>query len=79
MLRLKNIKRSNGIISSDYFPEGNDIGGTVSICVADGKVVEEQLSNMDVDFPLYFHHAVEGLRALMNKEDIPEEKIIMWY
>lgn len=79
MLRLKNIKMSNGIISADYFPECSDIGGAVSICVADGKIVEKRLSNADLDVPLYFHHAVEGLRSLMKNADVPEEKTIMWY
>lgn len=79
MLKLKNIKRNNGIISAEYDPENSGIFGTVSIDAKSGEVIESNASEYDKDFPVYLNHAISGLEKLAAQENIPEEKLIMWH
>lgn len=79
MLRLKNLKKNNGIISAEYDPENSGELGSISIDVQDGSLVESSASKMDSSFPIYLNHAVEALRKLKDEKELPEEKLIMWY
>lgn len=56
MLKLKNIKKSNGIISADYDPECSGEIGRISINIDSGKEVETTISLMDREFPIYLNH-----------------------
>ena len=78
MLKLKNIKRNNGILSAEYAPESSDDIGTVSLN-RKGEIVEVVLAKQDEGFPMYLHHAVQALKKLVDVEEIPTEKTIMWY
>ena len=42
MLKLKNIKRNNGIISAEYDPENSGDLGNISIDTKSGKVIESR-------------------------------------
>ena len=79
MLKLKNLKKNNGIISAEYDPENSGELGSISIDVQDGSLVESKVSKMDSSFPIYLNHAVEALRKLKDEKELPEEKLIMWY
>lgn len=79
MLKLKNITMTNGIISAEYDPENTGEVGKIAIDVDSGKVVEQRLSDVDNDFPMYFHKALEWLQKVRTSSDIPKEKTIMWY
>ena len=79
MLKLKNIKKSNGIISADYNPECSGEIGRISINIDSGKEVETTISLMDREFPIYLNHALDILRKIKDEKDIPEEKLVMWY
>lgn len=79
MLKLKNIKRNNGIISAEYDPENSGKVGAVSIDVENGKVVESVVSSYDADFPIYLNHAIESLKKLKDDPKLPQEKLVMWH
>lgn len=79
MLRLRNIKKSNNIISAEYDPECSGDIGRISIEVKSGREVEYDMSLMDINFPIYYNHAIEALRKIKDDTDIPEEKLVMWY
>lgn len=79
MLKLKNIKRNNGVISADYLPEGSKDSGMISIEEKSGDILESVSSSMDSTFPIYLNHAIDALKKLRNKEELPEEKTVMWY
>lgn len=79
MLKLKNIKKSNGLISADYDPECSGEIGRISINIDSGKEVETTISLMDREFPIYLNHALDILRKIKDEKDIPEEKLVMWY
>ena len=78
MLKLKNLKKNNGIISAEYDPENSGEIGSISIDVRDGKLVESNTSKLDSSFPIYLNHAVEALRKLKDEKELPEEKLVMW-
>lgn len=79
MLKLLNIKRDNGIISAEYDPENSGMCGGVSIDVESGKVIESRISKRDGQLKMYLNHAVGALKKLRDKDELPNEKIVMWY
>ena len=79
MLKLRNLKKNNGIISAEYDPENSGELGSISVDVESGKLVESKPSKMDDSFPVYLNHAVDALKKLRNEDKLPEEKLIMWY
>ena len=79
MLKLKNIKKNNGIISAEYEPENSGELGSVSVEVENGKIIESKASKLDNPLPIYLNHAVNALKEMMNKEELPQEKLVMWY
>ena len=79
MLKLKNIKKVNGIISAEYDPENSGVLGAVSVDARSGEVVESSVSAYDKDFPVYLDHAASSLVKLAAQKDIPEEKLVMWH
>lgn len=68
----------NGIIYADYFPENSEDAGTIAFDVKLKKVVEKRLSKMEQSFPLYFHKAQEWIRSV-KLDNLPKERILMWY
>ena len=79
MLKLKNIKMNNGIISAEYDPENSGVLGSVSVDIKSGEIVDSKLSEYDKDFPFYLGHAVACLEKLALQDSVPEEKTVMWY
>ena len=79
MLRLRNIKMNNGVISASYDPEDSGQIGAIIMEVSTAEIIESNLSEYDKDFPSYYRHAVSALIRLVNEKDIPDEKIVMWY
>lgn len=79
MLKLKNIKMNNGIISAEYDPENSGVLGSVSVDIKSGEIVDSRLSEYDKDFPVYLGHAASCLEKLALQDSVPEEKTVMWY
>lgn len=74
MLKLKNIKMNNGIISAEYDPENSGVLGSVSVDIKSGEIVDSKLSEYDKDFPVYLGHAVACLEKLALQDSVPEER-----
>lgn len=79
MLKLLNLRKSNGIISAEYEPENSGEYGSISLEIKSGKVIEAKTSKLDSSFPIYLNHAVEALKKIRNEKELPKEKLIMWY
>lgn len=78
MVILRNIRRHDGILSANYFPENRADGGCISIREEDGEELE--YIQAPTDGTGKFHGpAVYGLKQLIGKEELPEKKTIMWY
>lgn len=79
MLKLKNIKMNNGIISAEYDPENSGALGYVSVDIKSGRIVESNVSEYDKNFPIYLNHAASCLEKLALQDSVPKEKMVMWY
>ncbi len=79
MLKLKNIKLNNNILSSKFYPENSEDFGTVSINIETMEVIEKTPSKYDETFPIYLNHAIEGLKKIIGTTELPKEKLVMWY
>ena len=79
MLKLKNIKNNNGIITASYDPEASGELGRISIDKNSGDVIESVASKFDSDYPIYLNHAIDALKKIKNEKELPEEKLVMWY
>lgn len=79
MLKLKNIKRNNGLITANYDPESTGELGFISLDLKTGDVVESKASKYDEDMPTHLQHGISALKKLIKEDTLPEEKLVMWY
>lgn len=82
MLKLINITKNENIIEADYIPEKSDKKAHVSLDIATD---ESNCDIIDEYGSMYARMALNGLRRTvkeLNKgkiNNIPEERIVMWY
>lgn len=80
MLRLKEIKREGNLLSATYDPEATGILGRVCINVNTQDPEDGLISKYeDEEYPDYYFHALKALRKILNEDDIPKERLVMWY
>ena len=79
MVKLINIKKNGTVLSADYDPELSGKYGRVSIEIVSGTVIDYQYSELDEPMPMYFHHALSALEKWADANEIPCEKLVMWY
>lgn len=74
MVTLKNITKTEDSIFADYYPEGRDIRGFMKIRLADEEIIEHQnVSSFAAA------HVRRELIRLAKRENLPKEKILLWY
>lgn len=76
MLHLRNIEKNDAQISVNYFPEGSDEKGFVSVDIKTGKVIKIEATSFDEPLGAY---AAQALRKMMDSGSLPSEKTVMWY
>jgi len=79
MLKLRNLKKNNGIITAEYDPENSGDLGSISINMENGQIIETVCAKVDEVFPIYLNHAIDALKKLTKERELPKEKTIMWY
>ena len=80
MVRLKNIKFNNTFIECEIFPEDSITSGMLKVDINSKKVVEYTLPDEYEWCTNHVGHAVRGLIELLEDIDnIPSERLIMWY
>lgn len=79
MVKVKNIRRANGFIEAKYIPEDSSEEGYVKIRISDGEVVSKKMTSLDGRVGLYFAKVKNALQEMVSQEDIPEERVVMWY
>ena len=81
MIKLKNIKMENDIASCDVFLEDCEEAGFLKVDVKQKKVIECILPEEYSNHPMgYKGYAIASLyKACENKDNVPNEKLIMWY
>lgn len=79
MVRLKNIKRNNNIIECDIIPEDSAEYGHVAVNIDSAAVESFSLPENYETCISHVHHAKRALLKIAKDEDLPEEKLVMWY
>ncbi len=79
MVTLRNIKKDNKTISAEYEPENSGLVGSIKLDIASGNVIDSVSTELDNPFPMYLFHATRALEKLAQKDNVPEEKMVMWY
>ena len=80
MVRLVNIKRTSEFIETEYIPEDSNEKGYVKMRLNDGEVVERKLTSLDgVYVKPYFVQTRRCLREIKDDENLPEQRLVMWY
>lgn len=72
MVILKNIKKTNNMISADYYPEGKEPKGFMRIEA--GKVIEHENASS-----FAAPHVRNELKRLARMDNPPVEKTVLWY
>lgn len=79
MLRLKNIKKDNGLINADILVEDCTENGHIIVDVEKNKIVSSVLPE-GYDWCLsHLGHARKAIIEMSKKNDFPNEKLIVWY
>ena len=74
MVILKNIKKTNDSISADYYPEGKEPKGFITIQNPDGTVIEHKNASM-----FAAPHVKRELKRMTKMDNPPKEKTLIWY
>lgn len=73
MVILKNIRKTNHAISTDYYIEGCEPKGFMKVRISDGEVLEHKNAGYGSV------HVKYELRRLAQLDHLPEEKTVFWY
>lgn len=79
MVKIKDINRVGGFIEAKYTPEDSHEEGYVKIRVSDGEVISKKITSLDGTIGFYFTHVRNALVELIGEEDLPKERVVMWY
>lgn len=75
MVALKNIRKTESEISADYYPEGIESRGFMSIRLSDGEILKHEDAGSFMAPP----HVLYELERLAKLEEPPKETTVSWY
>ena len=78
MLKLKLINQHDGKIVFNYYPDGKDDFGTVSINERTGEVDVLSVAKSD-EFGNYKIHAIKRIKEYFKNKNFILEDIVAWY
>lgn len=78
MIKLKNIKRINNIISCKILPEDATSYGSLVVDVSTRSVMDYDLPDGYKWCKNHIYHAAEALYRMGLSNDIPSEKNVVW-
>ncbi|MBO6294043.1 MAG: hypothetical protein J6N51_17575 [Selenomonas sp.] len=78
MVELVNIQKNDEFISTEYIPEDSGEKGYIKMDLK-GNVLESKQTSFDEIIADYFCHARRTLRKLLQVDDVPKKKLVMWY
>lgn len=79
MVKLLNIKKNDNIIECDIMPEDSSKKGHLVVDISSEDILEYTLP-ADYEWCInHVHHAKRFLLRLKTSNDIPDERLIMWY
>lgn len=73
MVVLKNINRTDVDISADYYIEGKEPKGFMSLRLTDGEIVVHENAGYGSS------HVRNELKRLTKTDNLPTEKKVLWY
>ena len=79
MVRLKNIAIRDTVIECDIYPEDSAQPGQISVDMKSKKLIAFKLPAGYEYCRNHVEHAKDNLVSFIGKNDIPEEKLMMWY
>lgn len=79
MLKLRNIKKNDGTIECDIYPEDSASCGTLSYDFIKKTVTKSSLPEGYEWCKTHIAHAKQALQKMIDENEIPEEKLVMWY
>ena len=78
MLKLKLIERKNGKIVFNYYPEGKEECGSLSINEETGEINVMNMPESD-EFGTYKIHAIKRIKEYFKNKNFQVEDIVAWY
>ena len=81
MIKLRNIKIEGNIALCDVIPEQSAEIGFLKVDLERKKIIECQIPEKYKNHPFdYAGKAADGLfKACEKRENVPKEKLVMWY
>lgn len=78
MVILKKIKRNNGMIEADYYPEGGSSQGHLSVDITSGELLEHKVAPGH-EYSSAVYHAQRDLLRICRLNVLPVERTVVWY
>ena len=79
MVKLKSIKKNNSLIECDIFPGDSLKSGHIVVDIVSAEVQEYSLPEGYEWCINHINHAKNKLIELSTENNIPKEKLVMWY
>ncbi len=79
MVKLKNIKKNDYFIESDIIPEDSQKSGHVTVDIKSGELKAYDLPEGYEWCTNHVNHAKNKLLEISSLDNLPKEKLIMWY
>ena len=77
MLRLKNIKIGKKTAEADYYPEGQEQSGHISVDLSTNEIIScDEIPGYGAS---YRGHARQHLVKMAKEKSHQEECVVMWY
>lgn len=78
MLVLRNIVKTEDTIESEYYPENKNVFGHIKIDINSKRIVSLKKAK-GYEYSSGPLHAKNELLKMVNLEDMPKERVVIWY
>ena len=78
MVTYKISEDNNEYITYDYFPNGKEDKGFLTVNKKDGAIINFSLAKTD-EFKRYFFHFRDKIKEFVQQQDFPKEGYVAWY
>lgn len=78
MVTYKISEENSENITYNYFPNGKDDKGFLTINKKDGSIINYSIAKTD-EFKRYFFHFRDKIKEFILKQNFPNEGFVAWY
>lgn len=78
MVKYKLIEENENTVSYNYFPQGHEDFGTITMHKKTAEIVTAEVAKTD-KFKQYFYHMIEEIEKFIEKNNFLKDGYVAWY